>query len=307
MATSGSYDASYNRDQIITEALELIGAIGAGETPTSDDLTTCSRTLNMMVKFWQTQGIAIWRNQEIYVFLVTGQNVYDLGPAGDYATASFVKTEIAISAATGATTIVVDSTAGMTAGDVIGMESDTGPLIWSTIDSVDSSTGLTLDDALTDDLSVDANVFTYTTGIQRPLFITEARLHLDSGMEIPMHHMAGNDYKRLSVKTSTGNPSQYFYEPKTGNGKLYVWQTGSSVKDYLVLTARMPIADFDSAADDPDFPQEWMLPLAYNLAVLIGPKYGEDVSPAFEQKALGMLEAAARDATDEGSLIIEME
>jgi hypothetical protein len=34
------------------------------------------------------------------------------------------------------------------------------------------------------------------------------------------------------------------------------------------------IEDFDSGTDNPDFPQEWYLPLALNLAVLIAPKFG---------------------------------
>jgi hypothetical protein len=32
--------------------------------------------------------------------------------------------------------------------------------------------------------------------------------------------------------------------------------------------------DFDAATDDADFPQQWLMPLAWNLAVAIAPKYG---------------------------------
>lgn len=308
MAISESYDILYDRDDIITEALELIGAISAGETPSSEDIASCTRTLNMMIKFWQSKGIAVWRNQEIYVFLTPSAKSYQIGPSGTArATTSFSKTEVAVAAASGESTITVDSDDDISASDKIGVELDDGTLHWTTVNGAPAANVVTLTAALTDDVSVDANVYTYTTVAQRPLFITEARLHRDSGTELPINRMAGNDYKALSTKTSTGKASQFYYDPQTINGVLYVWPTADSVKDYLVCTARMPLADFDATDDDPDFPQEWLLPLAYNLAILIAPKYGEDVTPAFEAKAVGMLAAAAESTGDEGSMILELE
>lgn len=308
MATSGSYDALYTRNEIITEALELIGVLEVGETANADDVASCARTLNMMVKFWQSRGIAIWRNTEIYVFLQEDTASYTLGPTGTSpATESFTKTEIATAGSSGASTITVDSITGISASDVIGVELDDGTLQWTTVNGAPSGTTVTLTDALTDDVSVDANVFAYTSGIQRPLFITEARLHQDSGTEIPVRIRARNDYMALSTKTTPGKASMCYYNPKTADGVLYVWPVANSVKDYLVLTARMPIADFDSSSDDPDFPQEWMLPLSYNLAVLIAPKFVETVPAIVATMAKMFFDDAEADSKDYGSLIIEVE
>jgi len=55
MATSGSIDFATTRDDIITEALEQLGVLGEGESPSAAQLTSCSRTLNMMLKAWQAQ------------------------------------------------------------------------------------------------------------------------------------------------------------------------------------------------------------------------------------------------------------
>lgn len=80
MTTSSSIDFSLTRDEIISDALELIGAIGIGETPTAADLTTCSRSLNMMVKAWEAQGIHLWTKTTLQVSLVENQINYTLSP-----------------------------------------------------------------------------------------------------------------------------------------------------------------------------------------------------------------------------------
>jgi len=308
MATSGSYDVNYTRNELITEALELAGVIEVGGTATSEQLTSSARTLNMMIKFWQTQGIALWRNQEIYIFLQEDTADYTLGPTGTSpATADFTKTEIATAGDSGDLTITVDSITGISASDYIGIELDDGTLQWTGVDGAPSGSTVTIVAALTDDVSVDANVYAYTSGIQRPLFFTELRLHQDSGTEIPLHMMSRNDYKKLSTKTTSGKASQWYYNPLMTDGVLSVWPVANSVKEYLVGTARMPIADFDAAGNNPDLPQEWLLPLAYNLAVLIAPKYDADPGPDFKMMAKMFFDDALESATDYGSLIIEVE
>ena len=82
----------------------------------------------------------------------------------------------------------------------------------------------------------------------------------------------------LANKTSTGSTSQFYYDPQIPKSKLYVWPTASSTKEYIKMTARLPIEDFDSATDTGDIPVEFLLPLAYNLAVLVAPKFGVEPS-----------------------------
>jgi hypothetical protein len=43
------------------------------------------------------------------------------------------------------------------------------------------------------------------------------------------------------------------------------------------VTAQEPLMDFDATSNNPDCPQEWFLALAYNLAVLLSPQYGNPV------------------------------
>ena len=82
MTTSGSVNFAINRNQIITDALEDIGAIGAGDTPDDDDIQACALKLNIMVKAWMAQGIHLWALEEATLFLTAF--LVPLAPAAWY-------------------------------------------------------------------------------------------------------------------------------------------------------------------------------------------------------------------------------
>lgn len=305
MATSGSVDYNLTRNQIITEAAELCGIKDFSEDLSADEIASCARSLEMMIKYWQTKGIGLWKTKDVYVFMSYQGYQYDLGPSGDHATLSFTKTEISTAASSGASTIEVDSITGIADTYAIGIELDDSTLQWTTVNGAPSGTTVTLTAALTDDVSVDANVYVYQTIIDRPLYITDARLYRDSGTETPVKILSRRKYNSISTKTSTGPPNQIWYDPEQTNGKLYVWPAANSVKDYLILTCKLPIEDFDSASNDPDFLQEWLLPLAWNLAVYIAPKFTVTLPSDFQFRAESMLLEAISSDKDYGSVYFE--
>lgn len=83
MATSGTYTFNVQRDDIIKASLRILGVIGAGDTPTSDETTNASQALNIMIKAWQTSGMKLWTVQELSFATVVGKANYSLGPSGD--------------------------------------------------------------------------------------------------------------------------------------------------------------------------------------------------------------------------------
>lgn len=85
MATSGSTDFSLTRTDIIAEALELIGAIAAGESPSAEDGASVARSLNMMLKTWQADGLHLWLKAEGSLPLVAGTQSYTMGNGGTFA------------------------------------------------------------------------------------------------------------------------------------------------------------------------------------------------------------------------------
>lgn len=76
MTTSGTYDFSVNRDQLITGALRLAGVIAQGETPSASQVSDAATTLNMMVKAWMADGMPLWAIRTITITPVANQNTY---------------------------------------------------------------------------------------------------------------------------------------------------------------------------------------------------------------------------------------
>jgi hypothetical protein len=79
MPTSSSYNYNASRDQIITRALRIIGAIGQGETPSADAVTEASETLNDIVKSWAADGMQLWCVRDYTLTPVAGTITYTVG------------------------------------------------------------------------------------------------------------------------------------------------------------------------------------------------------------------------------------
>ena len=376
MAVTGSFDYNNTVTEIVDDALEYCGLRDRTQTTSADVMQTCIKTLNYMIKFWQTRNIGLWLTDDINLFFVPSTVSYDIYAGGAYATTSFVKTEIATAGSSTDTSIIVDSVTGFgdtfdrdgileattptgsgslsldgalwanniatltserkiliysdgddsgvtfsvngrnslgtivqetitgpntttvystyeyskivsisisgagtgnieigQVGDHVGIELDGGSLQWTNISGTPATT-LTIVDALTDDVSVDANVYTFTKRAEKPLKILEARLHQDSGNEYPLTVYSRDEYKHLATKTSTGKTTQIYKDARIDRATIYVWPVNDSVKDYISMSVRRRIDDVDGLTDNVAFPQEWLLPLSTNLAFWIGPKFG---------------------------------
>lgn len=275
MATSGSYNFTVTRDDIIKEAYEKIGVIDPTETPNSDMVVSASRKLNLLAKSWMSKGLNLWRRTEATLFLEADKQSYSLGPAGDHCTAEINAvqasttgiTTMRVAGASTDTTLEVTSTTGMAASDNIGIIMDDGTLHWDTIASVTDSDTVVITTGLDAAAAVGNKVYHYTNKIQRPLRI-ESIVHRDSsGVDTPVYGVSDDEYQSLSLKSSSGKTNQYYYDPKRDTaGELHVWVTNDSVKDTLFITFQRPIEDFDAAADNPDFPVEWFRALILGLA-----------------------------------------
>ena len=145
MSTSGTYTYSATAAQAIQEALEILGVLESGRTPTTADQTSCLTTLNMMVKQWSgnfdfAPGLKAFARKRGYVFLQKNQGSYSLGPTGDNAALTYNTTTMRVAGTATNTTLEVTSTAGMTAADKIGILLDSG-MIQRTSNQVQESPG----------------------------------------------------------------------------------------------------------------------------------------------------------------------
>lgn len=265
------------RDDVINDSLTLLGVLGEGQTVSADDVVVYSRALNRMIKEWQAQGIQLWGEQEGTVFLDKTSESYSLSSSGSHASNTVVETTLSAAEALGQTQLSVTSSAGMTAGDYIGIELTAGTRDWTTIVSVDSSVLVTITVALTGAAPSGATVYTYTTRLARPLDITSVRLRDSSNQDMVVEKISREEYFNIYDKSNAGSPINYAYNPglSTGAGTLYVWPVNDEIDDRLKITYRRSIEDMDAASNDFDFPVEWLNALVWNLALQIAPMAGK--------------------------------
>ena len=159
--------------------------------------------------------------------------------------------------------------------------------------------GLWLLDTFTLTLVTDQQSYTMGSGgdvdIARPLEVVETRFHYTTGgNEIPMIKWSRQEYFDEPLKSSTGVPTQYYYDPQLGLGVLYIWPTwDTSPPGSIKGTVLSTIEDFDAASNTSDFPPEWFESLKFNLALRLAPEYGKEPSQMLVALALQTKEAAS--------------
>ena len=305
MALSGSTDYNRTRDELINGALRLIGKAGRGKTPSSEDTNDAAEALELMVKAWQGQGIHLWKLKEATFFPIKGTADYSL--PGAHCTHTYVETDMKVAGVATDSTIDVDSITGMSSGDYIGVQLDSGAMQWTTINGAPAGDTVTLTDNLTGASAIDNTVYTYTTKIVRPLRVIDAR-RKDSS-DVPIEVVSRQEYYELPNKTSTGSINQCYYDPQLTTGKFHIWPTGSAADDKIEITLMLPIEDFDSTNADPDFPQEWLETLKFNLASRLGVEYGLELNRQMyiDAKADKMLVEISGFDDESGSVYFEVE
>ncbi len=291
MAVSGSTNFSQTRNEVILDALSLIGCNSIGKVPSADDINVCNRFLNKMIKAWQAKGLHMWTKEEGILFLTPYVGQYDLG----LDTTNFSKkdnvgtTLLTADAALGATTITVELNSDMIAGENIGIVQDDGYIFWTTIDSIPSSTQVILDDALTVAIGSSQLVFTYTDHASKPMRILDARTvsGIDRGAEgtnqteTPLTLVPYQSYWNVGMSTTTSTlPNQGVYVPKDLNGRLYIWPRPLDASKRIQITYERMIDDMDTVDNTFDFPSEWLEPLTYQLALRIGTIFGKEQKAA---------------------------
>lgn len=269
MATSGSYNFSQNRDQLIKDALITCGVENPFDTPESETNTVSANELNRMLKGWMADGLHLWSIRPAYLFLEKNKHEYSLG--SDHFTESFVETAVKVAGANTDTSLDVDSTTGVTAGDYCLVAMDDGTLHATTVASVTDSDTVALDDALDGAVAVDQAVYFYTTKAQRPIRIQQAVYHDYTGnYDTRMYQVSRDEFWNLSNKTTDSRPTQWYFDPQLTYSKVRIYGEPTSVEDYIKLICHFPFEDMDAAANDFGFPVEWQDAIHWNLAYRLG-------------------------------------
>lgn len=314
MATSGSYDFTLNRDSLYLLAYQAINIYD--EDATTADLTTGHKNLannifNGLTKAWQNEGIKLWKRRIGYVFTAYGQHNYELGNVtnANHCTTSYHSRTLTASKATNATVLAVSSTTGMTANDFVGITLDSGIRFWTTIVSVDTTTQITITTGLTSAATSGNILVTYTSKFNRPLRILNANtLNLSSSYktESTMSLISHDEYFKFPIKNTPGDPNNFYYDRQLNNtlpytGTLKVYPEPNNVNTIMSIEFLDGIQDMDASTDNTDFPQEWIYPLAINLAAELAWFYGkftelQQIQPKADALKLGMSLSDSDDA-----------
>jgi len=310
MATSGSINLSATATDIITEAMEQLGVLSEGQSPSANALTANNRTLNYLVKAWQATGMNLFALKRSYLFLTEDTHEFTLSASGAHWTDTYYSTQVAVAAVSTDGTIEVDDDSNISDGDYIGIQCDDGTMHWTTVNGAPAANVVTLTDALDADVDVDAYVFNYTTKANRPMKLYEATTLDTSDNEIPVTIVKSpTEYINLPKKTSDGRINTIWWQPLRNSGILRVWPETSDVTQILKIWHQRTLEDIDTVAtDEVDYPQEWFLPLAFNLAVNLLGKYNPpaDVKTLLIQQA-GYWKAVAESWDTEDGFCLQPE
>lgn len=321
MPAPNSYNFVVTRDNVITDALRQLNAIGEGETPSANAVTEAARILNGLLKL-RANELPVWSIRRGYLLPTTETSSVN---TNSHVVSVYETTTIGADEASSQTVITVADSTNMAADDNIGIEMDDGTMHWTTIVSVDDGTTITITDALDDEASSGNYVYWYTASadrIQRPLRILDATIiNIASNSSWPITVENRTGYYMLGNRTTYGTPDRIFYDPVLGSkvadpatattwyGTIYVYPRFYGGDHVVEFNYQEPMQDVDSASDNLYVPQEFYLPIVLELAALLGPRYtiSKEERASLFAEAKMYREEALMTIREEGSIYLQPE
>lgn len=236
MATSGSYDWTLTRDNIIKAALTKLKVIDHDGTPTTAQVNSASVVLNAMIKAWRSEGIFLWSLEET-VQALTASTIVVGTDGNDYECIKNHTSANANKPITGANYLDYWKATGGTGSGVV----------WA--------------DAQAYTCIAENSLAAEIIGIDRPFYRS------DEYVDTPLRTITREEYMAIGSKTTKATPTLVWFSRELGQPKMVLWpippdgDTGRIHYDAV----KKP-QDFDAANDNPDFTEEWFEALYLGLA-----------------------------------------
>lgn len=279
---------------IYREALRAATITGSEMTAEASDLALAATATNDVLKLWQTKQIHLWSETEALLPLNPNQQKYTLGIGGDHCFTDYVYTT-GVAALAGVTAIDVGSTEGMNSGDNIGIELSNNFRQWTTIDTIIDANSLTLSEPLSGPVNDGSTIYVYTTGIDQPIRILNARYSDDRRFDdLPIKIISRQEYYDQPTKDTTGSVTNIYYSRQLGVGHLSVWPVATRANNLLRFTFIKPQYIPEDQSENILIPDEFYLALKWAVAAELGTIYVIDANRQviLEAKAAAMLEEA---------------
>jgi hypothetical protein len=259
---------------IIKKSLRLLGVIDAELSLNAVDRETGIETLNDMVKSWQNSGFHLWTLDEAVIFLQQGKEKYQFG-AGfkDAISDSFTTDSVTADYIPASFNLMVSDSSIYTIGETILIAMDDGLKFETTVNGIGIGS-LIIGAEPTGAVSIGNEIILNYEYIDRPMSVVQLRFRdANQNTDIPTNKWSRSDYFDQPDKSSQGTVTTWYYTPVINRGDLYVWQTPSSNKQTARFTYVKPTEVTTANSQNPDFPSEWFLTLAYNLALYLADEY----------------------------------
>lgn len=292
---------------IVKRALSILRVYAKEQPLQAVDRNNAIERLNDMVNHWQVQYNHLWLFQEAVVLLEQGATRYKLGTDRAIDADELNVTTVATDTTT--TALDVSAAGNIAVNDYIGVELDTGVFHWTAVAAI-SGTSITLASAVPSIASAGNTVYAYTSVIDRPLRVSQARYAYEyGGSEVPCEIWSRQEYFEQPDKATQGSVTNVYYSPQLTDGLLYVWPTAQATKGVLNITVTRKFNLTTNNADTIDFPDEWAATVAYGLAAELADEYGvpDNVKAAVVQKSRELLSANLAFDNDGLGLVVEID
>ena len=266
---------------IVSRALKDIGALEAGETPSSDSAQDALDMLNDMLDQWSNEDMMVFNFTEIIFPVIAGQTQYTIGP--NPSTANFIGASF-----TGSITGNVLTVTGITSGAIAQGQTLSGTSIvaGTKITQFLTGAGGNVNEVGTYQLN---NFQTVASGLitayyQKPLSINSAFVRintssngqpiLNGGLDYPVSVLSLQEYEMIGLKTLNGPwPKALYFNPGEDSGNLFVWPNPSQGEMHLF--ADTIFSRYESLSSTITLPQGYLMGLRWCLAERLMPMYGK--------------------------------
>ena len=307
MAVPTTNTFTVTRDDIISAALRVMGVIGVGETPITEDFTNCSQALNIMIKSWAKKSIPLWVVEKVTVPLITNVSTYPLGPTAGYVLS------VTASGGTGyAAGGTWTSTGGTTGTTAAGTYTVSGGKIATMVVTTPGDSYTTTPTTITVSGAGTGAIFTSVivgVTMSKPLRFTDIFIRSSIGSDISLLSVSREEYDDLGSKTTLGVPNQYYYDTQLVNGLLYFYNVPSDSTYTAYCASHRMFKDLTVSGDNFDFPQEWFQALKWGLCAELCAEYGveENKIMYIEQKATSFIAESFDWSVEEASVYFQLD
>lgn len=134
-----------------------------------------------------------------------------------------------------------------------------------------------------------------TLNTAQPMDIHELTL-TDGDWRYPLDPMSMDEYHRVPDPTLSTRPTRYLFERGLTTGSIYFDCTPAEAYPIELVTLK-PFTAFGSLSAEDDLPNEYEIPIVFNLAVYSAADYGKEVSQATAQIAQQSLATIQRNVS----------